>query len=75
MLGAYYPRLLCNMYKPDDSVCIIESWLDCGILNSELCVDGYDVIRLDCNRHGGGVLLFINSVYTCHVVFTGRPDL
>ena len=37
-------------------------------------VDGYD-IRLDRTRHGGGVLLFINSVFTHHLVFTGSPEL
>ena len=62
------------MYKPD-CVCIVESWLSSDILDSEFCIDGYDVIRLDRNRHGSGVLLFINSVFTHHVVFTGRPEL
>ena len=33
------------------------------------------IVRLDCTRHGGGVLLFINSVFTHHFVFTGSPEL
>ena len=69
-----YLRLLCTMYKPD-CVCIVESWLSSDILDSELCIDGYDIIRLDRNRHGGGVLLFINSVYSHCIVYTGRPEL
>lgn len=69
-----YLRVICNMYKPD-CVCIVESWLSCDILDSELCIDGYNIVRLDRNRHGGGVLLFINSVFTHNLVFTGSPDL
>ena len=62
------------MYKPD-CVCIVESWFSCDILDSELCIDGYNIVRLDRNRHGSGVLLFINSVFTHNLVFTGSPDL
>ena len=61
------------MHKPD-CICIVESWLSCDILDSELCIDGYNIVRLDRNRHGGGVLLFINSVFTHNLVFTGSPD-
>ena len=61
------------MYKPD-CVCVVESWLSSDILDSELCIHCYD-IRLDRNRHGGGVPLFVNSVYSHHVVFTGSPEL
>ena len=62
------------MYKPD-CVCIVESWLSSDIINNEFCIDGYNIVRLDRNRHGGGVLLFINSVFTHHLVFTGSRDL
>ena len=62
------------MYNPD-RICIVESWLSGDIHDSEHCIDGYDIVRLNHNRYGGGVLLFINSVFTHHVVFTGRPEL
>ena len=68
-----YLRVLCSMHKPD-CVCIVESWLSNDIIDSEFCIDGYDIIRLDRNRHGGGVLWFINSVFTHHLVFTGSPE-
>ena len=67
-------RVLCSMYKPD-CICIVESWLSSDILDSELCIHGYDIIRRDRSRHGGGVLLFINSVFTHNLVFTGSPEL
>lgn len=50
------------MNKPD-CICIVESWLSSDIFNSFFCIDSYDIIRLDRNRHGGGVLLFVKSVY------------
>ena len=56
-------------------VCIVESWLNNDIQNSELCINGYDVVRLDHNRHGGGVLLYINSVLTHNIVFSGSSEL
>ena len=56
------------MHKPD-CVCIVESWLSSDIFDSEICIIS---IRLDCNRRGGGALLFINSIFTHHVVF---PEL
>ena len=43
--------------------------------SSELCISGYDVVCLDRNRHGGGVLLYINSMYTHHIVFSGSYEL
>ena len=46
------------------SACIVESWLNNDIHNSELCINGYDVVCLDRNRHSEGVLLLINSVST-----------
>ena len=61
------------MHTPD-CICIVESWLSDGIQNSELCVSGYDV-RLDRNRHGGGVLLYINSVFTHCILFPGSSEL
>ena len=50
-------------------------WLSSDIQNSELCISGYDIIRLDHNRHGGGVLLFVNSVYTHNILFSGCSEL
>ena len=67
-------RVLCAIHTPD-CVCIVESWLDNDIQNSELCINGYDVVRLDRNRHGGGVLLYINSVLTHSIVYSGSTEL
>ena len=33
-------------------------WLDDSIRDEEICIDGYKCIRLDRNRHGGGIIIF-----------------
>ena len=38
---------------------ITESKLDSSVTDSEISIDRYDVLRLDRNRHGGGVACFI----------------
>ena len=67
-------RALCVIHSPD-CICIVESWLNSDILNNELYIDGYTVVRLDRNRHGGGVLFFIKSVYSYNIIYNGSPDL
>ena len=37
---------------------ISETKLDKTIMNSELNIEGYDLIRSDRNRHGGGDMLY-----------------
>ena len=51
--------------------CLIETWLDKDILDSEIAIKGYSVIRLDRNRHGSGALLYINLLFTHSFVFKG----
>jgi exonuclease III len=54
-----------------DIFCITESWLDSTISNSEIQVDGYDIIRRDRNRNGGGVALYVNE----NITYKVREDL
>lgn len=67
-------RALCLTHHPD-LVCIVESWLDNSILDSELCIDNYDIVRLDRNRHGGGVMFFVISSLSHSLVFSGSENL
>ena len=39
---------------------ITESKLDQTILDSEICIDGYSIFRLDRTRNGGGVVMYVN---------------
>ena len=67
-------RIICSLYLPD-IVCIVETWLDHTVDNSEIFIQGYCVHRLDRNRHGGGVLLFVKDVFTCSVLYKGDFEL
>ena len=66
-------KILCSVYVPD-IVCVTESWLDGDITDTEIAIQDYSAIRLDWNRHGGGVLIYVRAVFTCSVLFKGSPD-
>ena len=67
-------RIFCYIYCPD-FICVVESWLSADISDSEISIQGYSVIRLDRNRHSGGVLIYVKSMFTYSLVFKGTTDL
>lgn len=69
-----YLRTIAAVHSPD-YICIVETWLNKDILNNELCIEGYDIIRLDRNRHGGGILIYVNSTFSHNVLYSGSPEL
>ena len=64
----------CTIFKPQ-VVCICETWLGPDIDDNELSINGYRTIRLDRNRHGGGVALFISSNLSHEVIYLGNGSL
>ena len=60
-------RVLCvvNSY---DIVRVVESWLSNDIVNSELFIPGYTIVRKDRNRHGGGIIVFVRNSLPCIVL-------
>ena len=66
-------RILCSIYSPD-VICVVESWLDTDIDDSEISIQGYSVIRLDRSRHGGGVLIYVNCLFFYSLLFKGAAD-
>ena len=50
----------------------MESWLSEDI---EISIKNYDVVRLDRNRHGGGVLIYIHTSLTWEVLLRGPNTL
>ena len=54
-------------------MCIVESWLCVGIDNNEISLQNYSIIRLDRDRHGGGILLYIRDGLSFENVQCG-PD-
>ena len=53
-------QLLIGLHKPN-IICIVETWLSSEISDQELQIDGYQIVRLDRNRHGGGVMFHISD--------------
>ena len=56
-------------------VCIVETWLSSEISDNELAIQDYQVFRLDRNRHGGGVLMYIHSSLSFKAVLEGPDNL
>ena len=67
-------KIFCTIYHPD-IICIVESWLCTDISDSEISIQGYSIIRSDRNRHGGGVLIYLQSMFTYSLLFKGTADL
>ena len=51
-------RIIANKSK-DSVIGITESKLDKMVLDREINIDGYELVRSDRNRHGGGVACYI----------------
>ena len=56
-------------------MCIVESWLSDDIENVELTIPSYQALRLDRNRHGGGILVYIHNSLTYNVISKGPGNL
>ena len=57
--------------KKLDVLALNETRLNSSISDELLAIDGYDIIRADRNRNGGGVCIYIR----CHVNYEKRFDL
>lgn len=66
--------ILCETHKPG-IVCIVESWLSDDIQDVELTIPSYQALRLDRNRHGGGILVYIHNSLTYNVISKGPGNL
>ena len=68
----HFDELLIYMQdKPFDILTLNETRLDNSISDSEVKIPGYDIVRRDRNRNGGGVAMFIRST----ISFINRNDL
>ena len=56
---------------PFDILTLNETKLDNSILDCEVQIPGYDIIRSDRNRNGGGVAMYIRTV----IPYIIRKDL
>ena len=64
----------CDVEKPD-VVCITETWLGEDIVEVECTIPGYKCTRLDRNRHGSGLALFISNKLEFQVTLYGPRGL
>ena len=64
----------CLLYKPD-IVCIVETWLGNDVLDSEIYIPDYEFTRLDRDRHGGGVIIYVAGHLPFKVISTGPHSL
>ena len=46
-----------------DVIAVSETWLDHSVMDSEIEIDGYQALRYDRNRHGGGVIIYSRNSY------------
>ena len=63
-------RILLANY-PLDVISINETRLEQSILNSEIYIPGYEIVRRDRNRNGGGVCFYIKTA----INYSVRTDL
>lgn len=62
-------KLFVSKYKLA-VIALSETWLDHTVTDAEIHLDGYNVIRRDRDRQGGGVCLYIHE----DIAFTERKD-
>ena len=66
-----YLKVESEIHMPD-IICITESWLDNCITNDELKISGFNLLHLDRNRHGGGIVLYIKDIFSHNIIFLGN---
>ena len=59
--------LLVETHQPD-IVCIVETWLDPNFSDNEIHLPGFQLYWLDCNHHGGGVLMYAQHILIVNVL-------
>ena len=68
---------LCSeveIHKPD-LICITETWLSEEVSDSEIALAGYQLHRLDRNRQGGGILIYVHTALTTEIIYQGPLNL
>ena len=65
---------LCSANTPD-IVCLVETWLSGDVLDREVSIPNYTIVRLDRNRHGDGVAAYIQDSVAYNVILCGPAGL
>ena len=56
-------------------LCVVETWLSEEVSDQEFSLFEYQVIRLDRNRHGGGIVIFVHNAISVGVLLSGPNEL
>ncbi len=56
-------------------VCIVETWLSSEIADNEVSLEGFQMLHLGRNRHGGGIMMFVHNYIVPKVIVAGPNDL
>jgi len=67
-------RAIVESQRPS-VICIVETWLSSEIRDQEISLPEYQVIRLDRNRHGGGILIYVHNAISSKVLLSGPNEL
>lgn len=57
-----------------DIICMSETWLNESIDDSMIQIEGYDLIRNDRNRHGGGICVYFRKNLCFKLLKKSTPE-
>ncbi len=68
---------LCTLVEDQKPsvVCVVETWLSEDISDQELSLPDYQILRLDRNRHGGGIIMYVHNRLYVNVLLSGPDSL
>lgn len=61
--------------KHDELIALCKTWLNTEVLDNEVAIPNYSLIRPDHNRHGGGVAIYVHSSILFNVLLSDPAGL
>ena len=52
---------------------LLKQWLDDNVSDNDFSLSNYQLFRLDRNRHGGSIAVFVHFSFSCKVLLQGGP--
>ena len=50
-----------SVAESPDIICVVETWLSNSLSDYEIVLPGYQCVRCDRDRHGGGILMYTSG--------------
>jgi len=67
-------RTIVESQRPS-VICVVETWLSEEVSDQEISLSDYQVTRLDRNRHGGGIVIYVHNAISVGVLLSGPNEL